>query len=408
MNARDPALQVASASRVLAVGAWLKNTACLVEQPMPGEAVRASWSDLHGDLGTPDARLALERSIDALLQSTGTRVQAIAHDLHPDFHSTHVALDMAGRLGVPAVAVQHHHAHIAATLAEAGHRPDEAVIGLALDGVGHGADGTAWGGELLWVRGAQCRRIGHLMPLALPGGDAAAREPWRMTAAVLHAAGRGDEIESRFGPLVGEAAARTVRGLLDRRLNAPLTTSAGRWFDAAAGALRLNLRQRHEAEAAQHLERIATQALSSMPVDTLWSPRPAALTASPTGPVSIDLRDAVLELLDVAPDQLGAGAARFHLAMADALAQAARDACARHGVRRVAFGGGCFFNRLLTERLASTLVGAGLEVLRPSPQVTGDSGLALGQGWVAVQRLASAPPNRRSFGCITVGVTACA
>jgi hydrogenase maturation protein HypF len=408
MNARDPDLHAACATRVLAVGAWLKNTACLVEQPMPGDPVRVAWSDLHGDLGTPDARLALERSIEALLDGPRGRLHAIAHDLHPDFHSTLVALETAGRLGVPAVAVQHHHAHIAVTLAEAGHAPDEAVIGLALDGAGFGPDGTAWGGELLWVRGSQCRRLGHLEPLALPGGDAAAREPWRMAASVLHAAGRGDEIERRFAPSVGEQAARSVRIQLERQVNAPISTSAGRWFDAAAGALGLCVRQRHEAEAAQQLERLATQALAGMPADSLWA-RPRPVAAAPhAGPVSVALREAVLGLFDLPPDGAGAAAARFHLAMADALSQAVLDAAARHAVRRVALGGGCFFNALLAERIVGTLKAAGLEVLRPSPQGTGDSGLALGQAWVAAQRLACAPPNRRSFGCITVGVGACA
>jgi len=228
-------LPKAAPARVLACGAYLKNTACLVE------GQRVVWSDLHGDLIDAASREALDRSVEQLLREASGPIQAVAHDLHPDMHSSHVALALAGRLGIPAIAVQHHHAHIAVVQAE--QAVEGPVIGLALDGVGLGEDGAAWGGEVLWVdarTSAQCwRRIDHLAPILLPGGDTAAREPWRMAAAVLHGLGRGNEIEARFGPAVGAQAARLVRTLMERKINSPGTTSAGRWFDAAAGALGL-------------------------------------------------------------------------------------------------------------------------------------------------------------------------
>ena len=240
---------------VLACGAWLKNAACLLQ------GGRVHWSPVHGDLGDPANCVALEDSVTALLAQAGTTVAAVAHDLHPDFFSTQVALRAADQLGVPAIAVQHHHAHIGALMAEYGlQRP---VLGLALDGVGLGSDGVAWGGELLWLDGASWQREGHLQTLALPGGDAAAREPWRMAASVLHAVGRGDEIAARFAGAVGNTAAQTVQTMLARNVNCPRATGAGRWFDAAAGALGISVKQAFEAEAAIALERLAADYLAA-------------------------------------------------------------------------------------------------------------------------------------------------
>ena len=160
-------LPAAAPARVLACGAWLKNRACLID----GD--RVHWSANHGDLYGTEARGALDASVDWLLLQASGPVEAIAHDLHPDFHSTDVALALADQLGVPAIGVQHHHAHIAVVQAEAG--LDEPVIGIAMDGVGLGTDDTAWGGEFLRVDGAGWKRLGHLPPLPLPGGDVAAR-----------------------------------------------------------------------------------------------------------------------------------------------------------------------------------------------------------------------------------------
>ena len=360
---------------VLAVGAWLKNAACLVLRGQP------HWSPVHGDLSDPAACEALEQSVQALLRqavAAGAPVRAIAHDLHPDFFSTQLAVATAEALGVPAVGVQHHHAHLAAVVAE--HGIDGPVVGLALDGVGLGTDGTPWGGELLWLDGARWERLGHLRPLALPGGDRAAREPWRMAASALHALGQGDQIVSRFGPAVGEAVAVGVRQMLDKNLNCPKTSSAGRWFDAAAGALGLCLHQRDEAQAAIALEQAATRALT----------RHATLTPLPGAVVGadgvIDLRPVLAQLFD-APDA-DAAAAGFHLALADALADALIAAAHARGTRTAALGGGCFFNRILRERVEQRLTSARLTVVQTGAKGCGDAGLAIGQAWVAAQTLA--------------------
>ena len=363
---------------VLAVGAWLKNAACLV---LDG---RAHWSPVHGDLSDPVACEALERSLQVLLaqaEAAGAPVRAIAHDLHPDFFSTQLAVQLAATLGVPAIGVQHHHAHIAAVVAE--HGIEGPVIGLALDGVGLGTDGQAWGGELIWMHGAQWQRLGHLTPLALPGGDRAAREPWRMAASALHALGRGDEIPSRFGSQVGEAVAAGVQQMLIKNLNCPQTSSTGRWFDAAAGALGLSVRQTDEAEAAIALEAAAARCLALHP-DTAALPG-AVIDAQNR----LDLHGLMPALFDAAPDGVDAAAAGFHLALADALADWAGRAALEHGSRDVCLGGGCFFNRILRERVTDRLQAANLRVHRPLDKGCGDAGLALGQAWVAAQQLAA-------------------
>lgn len=359
---------------VLAVGAWLKNAACLV---LDG---RAHGSPVHGDLSDPAACAALEASVQALVRQAadaGAPVQAIAHDLHPDFFSTQLAIATADALGVPAIGVQHHHAHLAAVIAE--HSITGPVVGLALDGVGLGLDGTPWGGELLWLDGAQWQRLGHLQPLALPGGDRAAREPWRMAASALHALWRADEIVPRFTPVVGDAVASGVRQMLDKGLNCPLTSSAGRWFDAAAGALGLCHHQRDEAQAAIALEQAAARALSLRP-DV-----PPLTGAVFHADGRIDLRPVLAQLFDASDADLAA--AGFHLALSDALALALIAAARERGIRVATLGGGCFFNRILRERTVRRLVDAGLTVYLPGPPGCGDAGLAIGQAWVAAQQL---------------------
>ncbi|MBQ0922144.1 carbamoyltransferase HypF [Hydrogenophaga aromaticivorans] len=360
---------------VLACGAWLKNAACLLVDGAP------VWSAVHGDLSDPAACAALEASVEALLAGHGAPIAAVAHDLHPDFFSTQLAVQLAAALGVPAIGVQHHHAHIAAVVAE--HHIDGPVIGLALDGVGLGTDGQAWGGELLWVDGAQWLRLGHLMPLALPGGDRAAREPWRMAASALHAMGRGEQIASRFAPQVGEAVAAGVQQMLEKTLNCPATSSTGRWFDAAAGVLGLSVRQADEAQAAIALEAAAARWLALYPDTTAL---PGAVIDAQN---RLDLRGLMPALFDTGTDGVDAAAAGFHLALADALADWAVRAAFERGSREVCLGGGCFFNGILRERVTTRLQAAALRVHRPLDKGCGDAGLALGQAWVAAQQLAA-------------------
>lgn len=371
-----PATTKGAARTVLACGAWLKNAACLLQ----GDGVR--WTPLHGDLGDPANCIALEHSVESLVAQADGAIEAVAHDLHPDFFSTRLALRIADQLGVPAIAVQHHHAHIGVLMAEYGLQ--EPVIGLALDGVGLGTDGVAWGGELLWLEGAAWRRLGHLQALALPGGDVAAREPWRMAAAALHALERGDEVTQRFSAGVSQMAAQTVQAMLKRGTNCPPTTGAGRWFDAAAGALGISIKQKFEAEAAIALERMAEGYLAvyGEPEQT----GDYVLHANGT----LDLRPLLATLFALAdsgdPQAIARGAALFHLTLVDALVEWADQAARLHRASTIALGGGCFLNRIMTGRLSAALTRRGLRVLLPQTVSCGDSGLALGQAWVAGQQ----------------------
>ncbi|HOE40255.1 MAG TPA: carbamoyltransferase HypF [Rhodoferax sp.] len=410
---------------ILAFGAFLKNTTCLFDSDAP-HTVR--WSVVHGDLSDPAACVSLRDSVAKLLAQAAGRIDAVAHDLHPDFFSTHLALQTADELRVPAFAVQHHHAHIAALMAEHGlARP---VLGLALDGVGLGSDTLAWGGELLLVNLAGFERLAHLLPLTLPGGDVAAREPWRMAAAALHACGRADLIAPRFGPVVGQQAAKTIAAMLRRSIHCPQTTAAGRWFDAAAGLLGLSVRQTEEAQAAIALEQAAKrwlqdQALevcaddwcvaqggqiSLLPLFNTWldySPEivPTSKPASAGQPAHLPNQwcsaSAGLNLAD--PASVGEAAARFHLTLSTALAQQTMRAAKQHSIADIALGGGCFFNQILKTHLTMQLENAGLRVWHPQTISCGDAGLALGQAWVAAQQLHAdhaATPQPESNSCV--------
>jgi hydrogenase maturation protein HypF len=346
---------------VLALGGYLKTTACLTR----GD--EAFLSQHIGDLDNAPSRAALEEAAAHLQRVLEIAPQAIAHDLHPDFFSTELALGLARDLGVPAFGVQHHHAHIAAVAAE--HRVEGPLLGIALDGVGHGDDGDAWGGELLAVAGAQFQRLGHFRPLPLPGGDRAAREPWRMAAAVLHQLGRDAEIADRFKT---QPAAPVIRQMLRNDLRCPQTTSAGRWFDAAAGLLGVREVMAYEGQAAMLLEALAAQRPDVQPNAALY-----CITA-----------DGVLDLLRLAARlaeerDAATGAALFHATLALGLADWAAQAAQAQGLRTVALGGGCFLNAVLTDALTRHLSERGLTVLTARQAPPNDGGLALGQAWIA-------------------------
>jgi hydrogenase maturation protein HypF len=353
-----------SGPSVLAVGGWFKNTICVTR----GD--EAFISQHIGDLDNAAACGFFEESVGQFLKLLEVEPTLVAHDLHPDFHSTRFAIDFAGQQGLPTFAVQHHHAHAAAVLAE--HGVQAPTLALTLDGVGLGADGGAWGGELLLVDGVRCERLGHLLPLPLPGGDRAAREPWRMAAAALHQLGRGSEIAARFAAL---PAAPTVAQMLEQRLNCPQTSSLGRFFDAAAGLLGIKPVMAFEGQAAMLLEGLAEQYGETLPLEHGWRIENGCLDLLP-----------LLAVL-AAEKNAARGAAIFHATLVAAMADWVHAVAP--GDSTVVGSGGCFLNQILAHGLRSRLGARGLHLIEAHRLPPNDGGLSLGQAWIAQQYLAS-------------------
>jgi hydrogenase maturation protein HypF len=279
----------------------------------------------------------------------------VACDLHPDYASTRIAerrSEHAERGPAATLRVQHHHAHVASVIAE--HRLEGAVVGAALDGVGLGDDGTVWGGEILVCEGAGYRRLTHLEPVPLPGGDLCAREGWRMAAAYGL-----EEPPPGVDPDRFEAVRRLARSPL-----APLTSAMGRLFDAVASLLDVCQLSTYEGEAAARLE----------------------AAADPAERESLDLELSENRRLFAALAKRRAGgepagrlAAIFHNSVASAVVRS----CQQTGLRQVALSGGCFQNRRLLESCMEGLRLAGLQPYANQQVPTNDGGLSLGQAWVA-------------------------
>ncbi|MCO5169832.1 MAG: carbamoyltransferase HypF [Planctomycetes bacterium] len=347
---------------VLAVGGDLKGAVCVATRG------RATLSPHLGDLTRPEVEGALREAVDHLLALTGARPEVVACDLHPDYVSSRVARD----LGLPVVAVQHHHAHAAACLVE--HGRTGPALALVLDGAGHGEDGTTWGGELLLCDLRAARRLGRLRPVALPGGDRAAREPWRVAVAHLVDAGLEPVV-----PGVDPGRAAQVRALLGSRAVSPLASSAGRLFDAVAALCGLRRETTYEGQAAVELEAACGQGDDgAYPCPVLDAGDLLELDTRPL------VRAVALDLARGAP--VAEVAARFHAGLAAGLVQLVLGAGA-DVPEAVALTGGAFANRRLLAALEDGLAAAGREALTPWELPPGDGGLSLGQAAVARARL---------------------
>lgn len=337
----------------LAVGAHLKNTFCVTR----GD--EAFVSQHIGSMDNPETIHFFEETLAHLLSILQVTPERVAHDAHPDFYSSQFATS----LGLPTVAVQHHHAHLAAVAAE--HQVDEPAIGLALDGFGLGERGKSWGGELLLLDGISCRRLGHLAPLKQPGGDIATHQPWRMAAAVLDKVGRSGEIAARFR---GQHGAEHLEELLTKNIHCPPTTSCGRLFDAACGLLGLQLTTSFEGQAPMQLEGLVTQ---TKVMHNGWRIEGDSLELLPLLERLVDCDDTIT------------GANLFHGTLIAALTEWSVQEAQRTGIETVLLGGGCLLNHILAEGLIRQLQTHGLKPLTAQQAPPNDGGLSLGQAWIA-------------------------
>jgi hydrogenase maturation protein HypF len=384
----------AGAPALLAFGGELKSAFCLVKD---GKAV---LSQHVGDLDDAATFDDYRRGLDRFARLFDHAPSAIAADLHPEYRSAKLARARAHDAGLPFLAIQHHHAHVASCLAENGRPLDAApVLGIVLDGLGWGDDDTIWGGEFLQADYRASNRLATFKPVAMPGGDAAAREPWRNLYAHLTAEMSWAELTMNFAELaLYRDLAGRPRAMLDAMIgtgtNAPKASSCGRLFDAMAAALGLcRERQAYEGEAASRLEALVCErtlreedeglaypfTIPNLPGSHLPYIEPLAMWRAILGDLILATPAPVM-------------AARFHKGLAKVIAALAvklarKDDADPPRFDTVALSGGCFQNKLLHEEISARLRAAGFSVLAHSVVPPNDGGLALGQAAIAAARL---------------------
>jgi len=368
-----------NAPDLLAMGGELKATFCLVKD---GQAI---LSQHQGDLENA-ATLDDYKKNRALFRSLFDHApSAIVVDRHPEYLSSKLGRAEADTRALPLIDVQHHHAHVAACLAENG-RPLHAppALGIVLDGLGFGDDGAIWGGEFLLADYLGCERLARLKPVAMPGGAQAVREPWRNLYAHLKAAGEFDSTRcasSDWGALDGKPLA-TIDRMIAQGLNSPLASSCGRLFDAVAAAIGVCAdRQAYEGEAGARLEALAAAAPNES--------RGYALRISESALIDIDAAPMWRAILDDLRQGVSTQiiARRFHLGLAQAITEVAVRLAAARRFETVALSGGCFQNRLLFERVYDGLCEAGFTVLTHADAPANDGGLSLGQAAIGAAHL---------------------
>ena len=347
---------------VLACGGELKNTFCLTREHY------AILSQHIGDLENLETMAFFEETLEHMKRFFRVEPRAVAHDLHPQYLTTRMALAMPG---LEKIGVQHHHAHIAACMAENGLH--EKVIGVALDGTGYGTDGKIWGGEILVCDYKSFERRFHFRYIPLAGGDTAIRQPWRPALAYLRDAGlpMTPPLES-----VPEAARRTVAQMIERQINTVDTSSCGRLFDAVSAILGICLESTYEGQAAIELETAAAPGLAG------------AYSFDLDG-VTIDFRETIRALVKDAANP-GLASARFHNTVAAAIVEACRRLARSDGLSQVCLSGGTFQNFYLLTRTVAALRAAGFTVFLHAKVPPNDGGIALGQAVIAAHSLTGA------------------
>ena len=355
--------------RVLAVGGHLKNTFCLTD------GHNAFLSQHIGDLEDAQTLDYFQWCVDHLQDVLRVAPELVAHDLHPEYLSTRYAQRLAEERGLESVAVQHHHAHIAACMAE--HAAAAPVLGIACDGTGYGPDGTVWGCEILISDYQDYTRAGHLAYVPLPGGEQAIKEPWRMAAVYLHQQGLLDA-DIAFCRELDRSRWRVLEQMIEKGINCPMASSAGRLFSAVSALLGLRQLDAYEGQSAIVLEAAATDAEGSYSYEITDSDD--VLMMHP-GPMFAEIVTDLQAGLDT-----GTISARFHNTFIQMLSDATRQVAQAAGIRQVALSGGTFQNELVLLGLHQRLTEAGLNVLIHKQVPPNDGGLALGQAVVAAAR----------------------
>ena len=370
-------IQVPKSKVVLAVGAHLKNSVALAVDE------NVFISQHIGDLETEPANAAFRRAAADLPQLYGVTPEIIAADLHPDYLSTRFANEFKAKQHI---GVQHHIAHVLSCIAE--NEVPLPALGVAWDGTGYGTDGTIWGGEFFLVTDNKVERVAHLRPFRLPGGDKAVKEPRRVALGLLYELYGESAFEmEHLAPLRAIPAVEmiTLRGMLQRRFNSPVTTSMGRLFDAVASLTNLRQHIRFEGQAAMELE-FAADGIKTVK----HYPLPLVTRSSPF------ILDWATLALSVLADATGVAnmadiSAKFHNALAESVVAVAKEI----GENRVVLSGGCFQNRCLTERTVARLRAENFSPYWHQRVPPNDGGIALGQV-VAARRAQFETVNRNS------------
>jgi hydrogenase maturation protein HypF len=352
---------------VLAVGAELKNTFCLTRD-------RYGFLSQHiGDLENFETLTAFENGVRHMERLFRIQPEVIGYDLHPDYLATRYARKRAEEEGLTAVGIQHHHAHIAAAMADAGLSGREPVIGVAFDGTGYGLDGAIWGGEFLLATYQAFERPLHLKYFPLAGGEVAIRNPWRLGLSLLHSLNLPWNEDSPAVRAASVEAVRLLKQQLTKRVNTVPTSSVGRLFDAVASLTGVRQQVNYEAQAAIELEMIAD------PAETCSY----ELTFGDDG--SLDPSPMIADVLadldrGVEPGQIST---RFHRGLANAVAEGCRRIRAASGVEHVVLSGGVWQNMLLLELTVGALAESNFEIITHRRVPANDGGLALGQALIA-------------------------
>jgi hydrogenase maturation protein HypF len=355
---------------LLAVGGEMKNTICLTREKT------AFLSQHIGEMGYPETYNFFLKTVDHMKKILKIEPEAIACDLHPGYSTTQFA---DSQHNLPVYKIQHHHAHIISCLAD--NRIRDRVIGVVLDGTGYGTDGTIWGGEFLIANYTSFKRVAHLSPLPLPGGEQAIKNPWRMTLSYLATFMDGcEDLDLDVMKKRTDKEKEMVLKLIKSRFNSPLTSSMGRFFDAVSALLNICEHSTYEGQAAMELE-MALEGETEDSYPLLYHNENGCLTISPE-PL---IREICSDIRKAKP--IGYISTTFHNSIVGMIIETCSKLRDAFSINRVALSGGCFQNTYLLSRSIERLTSEGFEVFRHQKVPPNDGGLALGQALIANEKL---------------------